>query len=233
MKKRRLFFLWLMAPLLLFAQEKSFFSLQPIVEYGYNYTHQNYGCVDVLADFRVANNVSLHCGLQGNTANLYSVVAKGTIDFPLKKGALFIENRYLYKAIVRNNIQELNMGISLGYRATYWKIQGGYCNRFFTQLVQKNKDLYSIVFQPFGVMYLIEANVFKPEHTWNIGGRVSNFDYFIMERIGYPIFTLFCTYSLNKKCQWITAAGVRPSGITNGNANFWGFFLQSGITLSW
>lgn len=217
----------------LHAQKKGEICLQPILEYGYNYTYENFGCVGAVADFRVADNFSLHCGLQANTANIYSVSAKGTVDLPLKKGKLFIENRYLYRAIVRNNFQEMNAGISLGYRAKYWKIQGGYHTKFFTQLDTKGGDMYSVVFEPFGVMYLLEAQVFKPEHIWNIGGRVSNFDHFIMERFGNPIFTVFGNYSMNEKVKFIAETGVRPSGITNFNANFWGYFLQIGILLSW
>lgn len=219
--------------LALSAQEKGTISLQPILEYGYNYTYLNYGCIGAVADFRLADNFSLNGGLQANSANLYSVMAKGTVDIPLKKGKLFIENRYLYKAFVRNNMQELNAGISLGYRAKYWKIQGGYYSKFFTQLNKKNSDIYSVIVEPFGILYLLEAQVFKPKHVWNIGGRVSNFDHFIIERFGNPIFTVFGNYSMNETLRFFAETGVRPSGITNINANFWGFFLQFGMVLSW
>lgn len=230
--KRKIIFAFLIGlSLSLFGQEKGRITLHPILEYGYNYTHLNYGCIGIVSDFQLADNFSINGGLQANTANIYSISAKGTVGIPLKIGKLYIENRYLYKIIQRINFQEMNAAISLGYAAKYWKIQAGFNTKFYGLMNESNNN--SIIFEPFNVLYLLEGTVFKPDHIWNIGGRVSNFDHFIMERFGNPIFTVFGHYTISEKIKLVTETGVRPSGITNINANFWGYYLQIGMLILW
>lgn len=215
------------------AQEKGDICVTPLVGYGYNYSYGSTVNLAAMIDWYAAGNFSITGGLQANTGSIYSALVKGKVEFCLSKGILFIENRYLYNTFYNDNTQEFVSGLSLGYNNRHWKFQLGYSNRFFTQITRVNGDIRSYIVEPVNILYNIEGHLFDSNHPWNIGARLSNIDYFTIERFSSPMVMLLSHCKLTSSTSLFLDTGLRPAGNYNLSSNFWGCFIRIGTHIIW
>jgi hypothetical protein len=200
-------------------------------EYGYNYTYEDFGTISAVGALPLKDYFNAELGIKANTANLYSVAGNVKTIFPRKYGEWRLENRFLYRAVVRNHINELSGGLLFGFRCNHFNAGLG----LFTRLVSKmgmptitNQQRYII--EPFNLLYYFEYNVKKNNNLWNVGAKISNYDNFQMERFHQPSFALTGKFSLkNKPVSFFTEMALKPSGVFYIATNFYEFSSKIGV----
>lgn len=206
-------------------------SLRTYAEYSYDNTYAHQASLGVLIDADFADAFALRGGVNLQSANIYAVTLAGKIRFGLPVGYLFINNDYLYKILVRNHTQQIAVSLSLGYTMDYVSVRVGACSNFFSDLPQKNATKWII--EPFDLLYDIQAFVFRPSHSWNLGFKVSNIDYFLWEHFTNPRFSLLGKVSLTERLNFDAELGCMPVGMFNAAASFYSISFRAGICYKW
>jgi hypothetical protein len=206
-------------------------NLKVTAEYGYNYTWENFGALAVVGSFPLKDYFISDIGIKAYTSNIYAFSCNARTIFPKKYGEWRIENKLLYRAFVRNKINEFSGGVLAGFRHNYINVGVGLSARLNSKFGEPsitNQQRYII--EPFNPLYFIECNMIKNSNLWNIGVRVANFDDFQIERPYQPIFTLTGKYSLkNKPLTFFSEATLKPSGVFHLSANFYEIRTQFGF----
>ncbi len=171
------------------------------------------------------------------------VSLKGTLSYPLamnlywqadllqaKSGTLYLENRYLYRLFPNYNLQEFNGLLDLGWRNRHFNFQLGLCNRYTAEIPLRQDGGMGTIFEPMNVTFCIEGNVFDDSHPWNIGGRISNFDDFIIERVSIFIYCITGYYELNDNLRLTGEVCFHPSSNLNLSAQPNGIETHFGIS---
>lgn len=226
-----IFLLFILFPINAFAQHRQTNYVMPFAEYGYNYTWRHYGSAAAVADFKVAKNFAIEGGLMLSTANVYAADFRLNYEFPLKNCSFYLENRYLDRWFARNETQEYTLALSAGFQNFHWKFQFGLYGKFFGAM--GNDSGGGLLFEPWGIIYLGEGKVFRDDHCWNIGGRMSNVNYFMIERVTMPLFTLFGDADVGEKMRIFAEVTAHPSGVFNMQVQFYGIMTQVGIKYRW
>lgn len=223
---RKIIYITLLCLLSQAAMAQTKLEIKPYLEYSYNPIYQSQGVLGLVSDYKATNNCTLRLGLQANSANLYSATAAAKVYF----GKFYLDNTYLYRSFVRSNSQELAIALSAGYEFEHFRLQLGYNYRLFTQIKTDNR---SIMKEPANIIYLFEYQLFPKFNKWNIGARISNIDYFIIERYGNPIVSLLADYKINDQLNLFALVSSRPSGVFNMSMNFWGISTRIGVNIVW
>lgn len=195
-------------------------------EYAYNYTYGHYGNFTGLVRADVVPNFRVDGGVQLSTANVYSVTFGGAVLFPVKVGCLSLKNEYLYKAVVRSRTQEVCAMLTLGYGMDYVSTRVGVFARLFASLPYEGNGH---LVEPFNFVYEVRANIFKPDHKWNLGASIGNVDDFMWEHPANPRFALFGNCRLTERLRLDAEVGCQPAGIFHIAANFYGALLRVGV----
>lgn len=216
------------------AQDNEGISLKTYVEYGYNYTWEHYGSLSVIGNFPINSHFELEAGLNTNSANIYALNVKSIVKFPLKVGQLKLENRYLYNMLLRNNSNDFCGALSIGYYINHLSVSAGFFARLYGNLVfDSHEGSVSTIIEPFNLIYSIEGQLFKQDHLWNLGARISNHNDFTIERFNEPIFTLLGIYKATNSIKLFTEISCKPSGIFHVTANFYSIFGHIGFIYKW
>ena len=142
----------------------------------------------------------------------------------------YIENRYLYRRFTSYGLQEFNAVLTLGYRNIHWNFQLGLCNRYIAEVPLRKNGGEGVIFEPMNVVFNIQGNLFDQDHPWNIGGGISNYREFIIERVTLFYYTLHGYYDLDEHWRMTGEAGLHPAGVLNLSAQYNGFFFNIGCT---
>ncbi len=234
---KRLFvpMLLLVLPLALLANDgKKPISLKTEAEYGYNYAWRHYGTLAVSGYFPITRYFDLSAGVLVNTANVYAVDGRATVNFPLKVGQLALENRFLYRAFAAYDTHELNAALSVGYAMNYFRVSAGFFGKLYGQApFRADGDNVAFVAEPFNLLWNIEAHARPDSCVWNLGIRASNFDDFQIERFNQPIFTLLGRYDFDAHWRIFADVACKPSGVFHVTANFYGINTHLGFIYTW
>lgn len=206
-------------------------SLRTYAEYSYDNTYAHQASLGVLIDADLAKAFALRGGVNLQSANIYAATLAGKIRFGLPVGYLFINNDYLYKAFVRNHTQQIAVSLSLGYEMDYVLVRVGAFSKFFSALPQKKTTKWMI--EPFDLLYDVQAFVFRPSHSWNLGVKISNIDYFHWEHFTNPRFSLLGRAKLTERLNFDTELGCMPVGMFNAAASFYSVCFRVGICYKW
>lgn len=172
-------------------------------------------------------NVGYQAGPGKHSFNLaYQIGTDGFTDHDFA----YIENRYLYRRFTSYGLQEFNGMLTLGYRNLHWNFQLGLCNRYIAEVPLRKNGGEGVIFEPMNVVFNIEGNLFDQDHPWNIGGGISNYREFIIERVTLFYYTLHGYYDINDQWRLLGEAGLHPSGVLNLSAQYNGFFFNLGVT---
>ena len=142
------------------------------------------------------------------------------------KGTLYLENRYLYRIFPNYKLQEFNALLDFGWKNTHWNFQFGLCNRYIAEIPLRKNGGEGVVFEPMNVVFNIEGNLFSQDHPWNIGGGISNYREFIIERVTLFYYTIHGYYDLNDEWRLTGEAGLHPAGVLNLSSQYNGFFIN-------
>lgn len=200
-------------------------------EFDYNRTEGSRGNFVVASDFQLADNFHLDLGFQAGTQNRYALNLAYQLDLlKAENGGLYLENRYLYRLFPSFRLQEFNALLDLGWKNTHWNFQLGLCNRYIAEIPLRLNGGEGVVFEPMNVVFNIEGNLFAQDHPWNIGGGISNYREFIIERVTLFYYTIHGYYDLNDQWRLTGEAGLHPAGVLNLSAQYNGYFINLGVT---
>lgn len=202
-----------------------------ILEGDYNRT-EKFGPHAVLGfDGRLDNGNGLNLGYQAGPGkhSLNLAYQMGTDGFTDDDFA-YIENRYLYRRFTSYGLQEFNAVLTLGYRNIHWNFQLGLCNRYIAEVPLRKNGGEGVIFEPMNVVFNIEGNLFDQNHPWNIGGGISNYREFIIERVTLFYYTIHGYYDIDEQWRVTGEAGLHPAGVLNLSSQYNGFFVNIGCT---
>ena len=217
--------------MLLFAvTAKAQWTLQTYGEYDYTRTSGSSASLAVLGNYQLADNFNIGLGLQATTFGRYSLNLQYQVDLlKAKSGTLYLENRYLYRLFPKYNLQEFNALLDLGWRNRHFNFQFGLTNRYTAPIPLRQNGGLDVTFEPMNVTFCVEGNVFDETHPWNIGGRISNYRDFVIERFTLFFYSLKGYYDFGNGLRLTAEAGLHPSGVLNLSAQYNGWFGNVGL----
>lgn len=205
-------------------------TLQTYGEFDYDRTLGPSGSLALKGNYQLADNFMLGVGLQGTTHNRYSINLVGQVRLlQAKCGTLYLENRYLYRIFPIYKLQEFNGLLDLGWRNRHWNFQLGLCNRYIAEIPILKDGGMGTTLEPMNVTFCVEGHVFDQQHPWNIGGRISNYRDFVIERVTLFFYSIDGYYDFGKGLRLTAEAGLHPSGVLNLSAQYNGWFANVGL----
>lgn len=212
-----------------FAQAQ--WTLHSYGEYGYTHTGGNRCSLTLLADYQFNDYFKGGVSLQGTLGYPLSMNLYWQADLlQAKCGTLYLENRYLYRLFPNYKLQEFNGVLDLGWTNRHFNFQLGLCNRFIAEIPLRKDGGMGTIFEPMNVVFSVEGNVFDQSHPWNIGGRISNFDDFLIERVSIFIYCIKGYYELSDGLRLIGEVCIHPCSSLNLSAQSNGVAARVGIS---
>ena len=217
--------------LLLFAfVARAQWTLQTYAEYDYTRTSGGSAALALKADCQMFTNFNIGIGYQGTTLNRHAINLQYQIDLlKAKSGTLYLENRYLYRLFPKYNLQEFNALLDLGWRNKHFNFQLGLTNRFTAPIPLRKNGGMDVVFEPMNVTFCIEGNIFDQAHPWNVGGRISNYRDFVIERFTLFFYSVNGYYDFGNGLRITAEAGLHPAGVLNLSSQYNGWFGNVGL----
>ena len=217
--------------LLLFAfVARAQWTLQTYAEYDYTRTSGGSAALALKADCQMFTNFNIGIGYQGTTLNRHAINLQYQIDLlKAKNGTLYLENRYLYRLFPKYNLQEFNALLDLGWRNKHFNFQLGLTNRFTAPIPLRKNGGMDVVFEPMNVTFCIEGNIFDQAHPWNVGGRISNYRDFVIERFTLFFYSVNGYYDFGNGLRITAEAGLHPCGVLNLSSQYTGWFGNVGL----
>ena len=212
-----------------FAQAQ--WTLRSYVEYGYTRTEGNGCALALMGDYQFSDRFKMGIGL--NCALGYPLALNLYWQNDLlqaKCGTLYLENRYLYRLFPNYKLQEFNGVLDLGWKNRHFNFQLGLCNRFIAEIPLRKDGGMGTIFEPMNVVFSVEGNVFDQSHPWNIGGRISNFDDFLIERVSIFIYCIKGYYELDDGLRLTGEVCIHPCSSLNLSAQPNGVAARVGIS---
>lgn len=220
------FSLMLLFPFVQHAQEKEVLSY---IEYGQNSSWGSFADFALLATFSAGPRWHFGTGASVKTAGNYSFTAGFSYDFPLNDGAsgtLSVSNRYLFSIISKNLTNTLTGALTCDYSYNRLRAKLGLSSHYFF-------DSDGGIFEPLSIAYFLEASLFKPNHKWDLAGRITNMRPFFIERHYSPSFSIIGSLKASQRMSLIAEAGTTPSGMFHLSANWYNLFINMGIKYLW
>ena len=70
----------------------------------------------------------------------------------------------------------------------------------------------------------------KPmEHQWNLGGSMTNYDYFLIQQETNPMLTALFQYNINLNWRLYSELWYQGAGMLNLASNYYGFYFRAGF----
>lgn len=200
--------------------------------FGYNMVDILHGHLSTTTTWHVNEHFDLRGGFRWRSPKMFSPEVVTTVKFPMGKGALLLENSFIYQAWLEYNMQEFNTVLTIGYGTPRWKVQIGTFNKFYSNLKTPYKNV-DYIFEPLNFAYNAEVWALRMTRRFNIGLRLGNVEDFVAERFYSPIFTIKWYYRMRD--NWVITGSIRNhhSGIFDLNQNFFERTFQLGTYLSW
>lgn len=227
------------------AQSRHPLAVHGFTEVGHNTTMQFYGGVGTIVHASLTNYFTLSGGAYFPLYKDFIVrdklmcnpaaFIKGKIQFPLKHGyTLFLENRYLVRALNAYRVYELNGCLSLGCESPRFVCCLGMANRLIAGYEYDPADGSRFVSEPFNLLYSLEAYLFRrTARKWNVGLRFSNYRLFRINHCSDPDYALLGAYSVSSRLNLLMDVGVRPAGVFNLTAHYYESYFNMGVKYKW
>lgn len=197
--------------------------------YGYNYTWEHYGSLDLAARVPLSRYFELDAAAELSTVNVYSFSFNARPLFPVPVGELFLDTRLLYKVVARNRMHDFVGSFSFGYRMDYVNVSVGLFSRIMADFDRDWHSEDEFLVEPFGVLYNLEVFVRPQVSPWNLSFRISNFDDYNQERVWQMLFMLGGSYSPTEHLTLLAQVQCKPTGMFHLNATFYGIQGRLGV----
>lgn len=204
--------------------------LNGFIEYGYNYTWRSYCNIEASANLPFNPYFDMDAVLHYSTADLYTLGADLRPKFPLPVGELYLETKMIYRAITRNQMQNLSAALSLGYRHDHVRVQLGAYSIMLAEFDRNWHGNTEVFIEAPSLLYAIEVWVRPQANPWNINLRVSNYNDYSIERVWQPLFALGGRYDINEHVRVLAEAECKPTGMFHLDASFYGITARVGAS---
>jgi hypothetical protein len=88
---------------------------------------------------------------------------------------------------------------------------------------------FTKIHEPYNLMYEFSYNLKPSANTWNLGISITNIDKFKISQETNPLFNLHGQYKISEPICLVSQFWYEPAGIFNIYANYFGFFVRTGI----
>lgn len=138
------------------------------------------------------------------------------------------------QTIYSNLLRETNWGAFIQKQGKHFDIRLGTGFRTFAfrnYAIKKYgiEEEATKLHENFNLIYSFGYHLKPPASNWNIGLSVTNVDYFMVNQETNPIFCLEGSYKLKDSISLLTQFWYEPAGVFNIYANYFGFFVRTGI----
>lgn len=222
----------LLLPLFASAQVQcgdSLYSVRMHVGYAFNKTYSHFANFDLGAFMPINQHFEMQADARLSTTNCYAMGVQLRPKFDLPVGQMYVETRAMYRALVRNHINEITTGISLGYRMQYVDVLLGCGTRIIGQMPVRWTSTDKYILEPFNILYRIQAFVRPQTSPWNLTLAVSNIDDYQMERVMQPMFMLGGQYDADRHWRVRLSTQYKPTGMFHLTATFYAIDLRAGV----
>lgn len=204
------------------------------IEYEHSIINGSNATTEMMIDYTPSRRVSVRGGFHISTHNLYQLSAKGNFKLLTNNlHSLILRNQYVYSMYASDNIQNMNMSLAMAYDYEYCYIAVGGYAQFHTGITNKKGIKRNYIWEP-GIVYDIEARVFKKQHVWNIGIQITNMREFLIEKLYNPNFLLKGNYRFggegSNHLNLMLKAGFQPGGMLHMTTNYYSFYFNIGIS---
>lgn len=193
---------------------------------GYNPTYRTFGGLDLKVTCPIGDYFAAEIAGETLTAGTHAVSASLRPGISVDGGRFFLDGRILYRAFCRYEVSELAGGLMVGYRRQYFSVQmGGFTKNVYDLAGSRSSTSY-----PLEIIYSASFCVRPLESRWNVGGTVSNFTPFEIEREFLPFFMINGNYNVLDSLSVVGELYIKPAGMFNMQANFFGIAFRAGVT---
>ena len=189
--------------------------------YGHNLIYGSHANFDLGAHLPINPYFEMDADMRASTANFYTLGLQLRPKFALPVGELFLEDRLLANLIVRDQVNEFNHAISLGYRMQHVSVQFGLFTRVMVPMPYERNSNNAIIVEPFKLLYRVEAFVRPQTSRWNIAAAISNVDDYMMERPWTPMLYLRGWFDVNQHWRLHLAGKYKNAGTFHMNAHYY------------
>lgn len=171
----------------------------------------------------------LGIGIEWVSAQRVALNVQGKVKLhTFSKGTLYIVNRYMARYYTGYKMQEFTSAALMGWQNRHWQFELGLCNRWTADLVQRTDGGRNTILEPMNIMFGVEGYLFDASHNWNVGGRWSNYNDFIIERFANWFYSLKGYYQLPHNTRFTAEVGIHPAGSLNLTSSYNGWFMHLG-----
>lgn len=172
--------------------------------------------------------------VKGNTENVfpaYRIMVSREVKLKCKSVAV---EGFLLQTNFSDILRETNWGTVFNLKSNRFDISIGTNIRIYTFRKDAIEN-YGIgweatkLIEPFNLMYSFTYNIKSLKELLDVGLSVTNIDHFKISQETNPLFRLNVLYQLNASICLITQAWYETAGIFNIYANYFGFFIRTGI----
>ncbi len=218
-------FVAVLLPAALAAQDSCRWSMRAYGLFDTHYGSRTLGGVAALAQWRQSEGYALGFGAELATTGRCSLTLYGRANI---FGKFYLENRYLYRQFASLDRQEFSGALMVGYSNNHWDFCVGLSNRYSAALVQRTDGGMGTMFEPMNPQFRVEGWWNGRDSRWNVGGRFSNMNDFMMERFAVWTYSVCGYYVLASGIRLEAEAGLHPVGSLNLTASYDGFYIHMG-----
>lgn len=209
-----------------FAKDASYVTFGGV--YGYNYTWESHGGVDISCNFPVIKYFELGGSLEYLSPKVVDATAVLRPQYPLGKGKFFIDAMFQYRGFFHYKTNEYVFAGAAGYKRPYFKVMLG----AFGRTMQDCGTHGDFVAETVNLMYHASFTVRPESSRWNVGGAVANFNLYEFERMWYPMFFINGHYDFDGHFGIIAEVQYKPAGMFHLTNQFYGITVRVGAKLS-
>lgn len=204
------------------------------VNYDLNLVDGSSGAIEMAVDYAPVRWLGLSGGFRISSSALYQASTRGDFRWNVNGShALGFTNRYFYSVYGSNKFQDFNAVLAFLYDYDFFHLALGGYFQFFTGFNIPSHSR-SYIYEP-GIVYDLEARIFKKEHIWNLGLQITNMRRFLIERMYSPNFIFKGNYRFggygSDNLNLMLEAGFQPAGLMHIVVNHYSFYFNIG--LSW
>lgn len=148
-------------------------------------------------------------------------------EFTLELQGLFLANffsdlahEYDWGILAKTELKHFTFKLGTEFRTYHITKKAG--NEYD---IGSDKNLH----ENWNLMYLVRYNVKPPDHKWNTGLGLTNFDHFIINQANNPMLFVHGNYRITPSLMLYIEPWYQNAGSFNLSANYFGFFIRTGL----
>lgn len=176
----------------------------------------------------------------GSVANIrysgHKIISGASLSFGhqfyIKKFSLEVAGFYLANPF-SDLIHESDWGILLKSGQKHFQYMAGFAFRTY-KITREAMNKYDIeantsLHENWNLVYQLGYSVKPANNKWNIGLSVTNFDHFLINQETNPMIYISGHYKISPELTLFSEAWYKNAGAFNLYANYFGFFIRTGM----